>query len=584
MQITNPVAADLRIDDRNHSIASFLKRQHLPEHATPLRLLGVDYAHLPTSGGGDLYVTWHGIHLLDHLSLENWYDRGWLEANRVRLPGTGTVYRLPTKPVNGRSIDLVIKYCRVGEDVPIDTITLSQFSNAEFNSPYEEFALVMEMRRRRIGPRILTHRPLGIYVPPERLKLWETGRKEFRIAGKKARFMDIELDIFRQYVLIYQWIKGISADEAFKQMPDEETRRILKKLTESVRRDLEDCGYTVVDHKPAHIIVRPRKDGTLLRKHDGGYAYALVDFELLIRTADHQRNVQSSRSAIYLTHYRARFGASARAELFPENLKLVTILGIDYVFGHAESTHGRLWVVGHDPELFDYFIPERWRHTPGKKLSASSETHYTLTKDNINLVWKLSRVGEVPESNLPDEIAADILSYGFNTPFEEFSIALDLARKGIHTVYPLAIYMSGLESSRSALYVTDRRRFESHKAIVMEDGEPLFRPDHNYLTIWGYWNGVTEMPERWNEGNLQPIDLSRACQCGLIEHATMNRLLESMAEQLTAAGYRDLTLRPSHLLLSLRHDKRLILDENGLPTLRICNFELMQAGIAHGLS
>jgi hypothetical protein len=26
------------------------------------------------------------------------------------------------------------------------------------------------------------------------------------------------------------------------------------------------------------------------------------------------------------------------------------------------------------------------------------------------------------------------------------------------------------------------------------------------------------------------------------------------------------------------------LDENGLPTLRICNFELMQAGIAHGLS
>jgi hypothetical protein len=254
MQITNPIAADFRTDDRNHSIASFLERPHLPEHATPLRLLGVDYAHLPTSGGGDLYVTWHGIHLLDHLYLENWYDRGWFEANRVRLPGTGTVYRLPTKPVNGRSIDLVIKYCRVGEDVPIDTITLSQFSNAEFNSPYEEFALVMEMRRRRTGPRILTHRPLGIYVPPERLELWKTGRKEFRIAGKKARFMDIELDIFRQYVLIYQWIKGISPDEAFKQRPDEEGRRILKKLTERVRRDFEDCGYTVVDHKPAHII------------------------------------------------------------------------------------------------------------------------------------------------------------------------------------------------------------------------------------------------------------------------------------------------------------------------------------------
>jgi hypothetical protein len=102
------------------------------------------------------------------------------------------------------------------------------------------------------------------------------------------------------------------------------------------------------------------------------------------------------------------------------------------VFGHAESTHGRLWVVGHDPELFDYFIPDRWRHTPGKKLSACSETHYTLTKDNINLVWRLSRVGEVPECNLLDEIAANILSYGFNTPFEEFSRNAFSRKKNLH--------------------------------------------------------------------------------------------------------------------------------------------------------
>ena len=61
---------------------------------------------MPTSGGGDLYVTWHGIHLLDHLSLENWYDRGWFEANRVRLPGTGTVYRVSI--TSKRSISPVI--------------------------------------------------------------------------------------------------------------------------------------------------------------------------------------------------------------------------------------------------------------------------------------------------------------------------------------------------------------------------------------------------------------------------------------------------------------------------------------------
>ena len=125
------------------------------------------------------------------------------------------------------------------------------------------------------------------------------------------------------------------------------------------------------------------------------------------------------------------------------------------MFGHAESTQGRLWVVGYDPELFDYFLPERWRHTPGKKLSATSETHYTLTKDNIHLVWKLSSVGEKPEVNPSNEIGAAILAHGFNSPFEEFSIALDLARHGIPTIYPRAIYMSGLESSRSALYVVD---------------------------------------------------------------------------------------------------------------------------------
>jgi hypothetical protein len=566
-------------DLRKESISAFLERRGLPEHATPVKLIGVNYAHVPTSDGGDLYVTWHGIHLFDHLRVENWYERKWFEANRFRLAGTSTVYRLATKPVNGRSIDLVVKYCRVGEDVPLDTMSANRFSNVAFNSPYEEFALVMEMRRRGGRPRVLTHRPLAIYVPAKRLELWQTGRKEYHMAGKKAKFRDVELDIFRQYVLIYQWVKGISADEAFLEIAGEERRRILENLTESVRRDLEKHGYMVVDHKPAHIIVRPRKNGTVLRKRGSDFAYALVDFELLTRTADHQRHLDLSRRATYLRHQRARFSTPARSETFPEHLKPVTILDVDYVFGHAESTHGRLWVVGHDPELFDYFIPERWRHTPGKKLSETSETHYTLSKDNINLVWKLSRVGEQPDSDLPGGGGRDILGHGFNTPFEEFSIALDMARKGIHTVYPRAIYMSGLESSRSSLYVVDLQRFESHQRIVMEDGQPIFLPDHNYLTIWGYWNGVAEMPEERDEDHLQPIDLGRACERGLITHSLVNRLLERMVAQLWAVGYRDLALKPSHFLLSLRHDKTLILDPDGLPTLRICNFELVQTGV-----
>jgi len=52
-----------------------------------------------------------------------------------------------TQPlIEDQSIDLVVKNCRVGEDVPLATHTLEEFCNAEFNSPWEEFSLVFEMR------------------------------------------------------------------------------------------------------------------------------------------------------------------------------------------------------------------------------------------------------------------------------------------------------------------------------------------------------------------------------------------------------------------------------------------------------
>ena len=557
------------------AIASYLTRRHLPVHATPVRLLGVDYAHLPTGDGGDLYVTWDGLHRLDHLLVENWLEPAWFKAKRERLPGTSAVYRLPTKPVNGRSIDLVVKYCRVGEDVPLDTMTFNRFADAEFNSPYEEFSLVMDLRKSRAGRQILTHRPLAIHVPAERLQLWQTGRAEYRIAGKKARYRDVELDILRQYVLIYEWVKGVSADEALENLSLRERQRILTQLTERVRLDLERHGYMVIDHKPAHIIVRPQESGRLLRNHEGELAYALVDFELLALTPEHRREVGASRRTSYLKRQRVRFQIPAPAS-FPEHLKPVKILGVPYVFGHAESTQGRLWVAGQDPELFDYFLPERWRHTPGKKLSATSETHYTLTKDNIHLVWKLSRVGEKAEVDPSNEIAAAILAHGFNSPFEECAIALDLARLGVPTIYPRAIYMSGLESSRSAFYVVDQRRFESHLSLVTEDAAPLFRSDHNYLTIWGYWNGSAEMADDRNEAHVQPVDLGRAVARGLITTELMLELLERTRERLQAVGYRDLQLTAAHVLLSIRHDKSIVFDADGAPSIRLCNFELMQ--------
>jgi hypothetical protein len=542
-----------------------------------MRLLGVDYVHVPTRNGGDLYLTRFGLPFLEHLQLENWREDVWFEKKRQRLLGTSMVYRVPTKVVNGLALDLVVKYSRVGEDVPLDTMTFEKFSHAEFNSPYEEFSLVMELRERKVAERVLTHRPLAIYLPPERLELWQTGRSTHRIEHKKAKFRDVELDIYRHYVLIYQWVKGESADAALAvAIPGAEKRaEEMKRLTLKAKACLERSGFLVVDHKPAHLIVRWRRDGALLRARGGDYAYALIDFELLQRTPEHEQEIQSSRRAIYLRHQRDRF-ASRKDLKYPSHLKPMRIHEVDYVWGHADSTHGTLWVVGRDPDLFDYFIPERWRRTPGKKLSATNETYYTLTKDRINLVWKFSRVGEQPEASAGCHGDGVLAPPGYNSPFEEVAIALDLKAKGVDTTYPRAIYMAGLESTRSGLYASDPRRYRSHQDLLAPDGQPVLRSNHNYLTIWGFWNGLDEILASKDEAYCRGVNLQEACEYGIITSREADELLERKQRKLAAAGYRDLCPKLTHYLLSLRHSGSLVLGADGTPAVRICNFELIQ--------
>ena len=143
------------------------------------------------------------------------------------------MYRVPTREVNGKSLDLVVKNCRVGEDVPIETHTLQEFCDAEFNSPWEEFSLVMEMREGTYGPReikVKTQRPLAIYVPPDRMQPWQSGRSRSKINRIHAKHPGIDLDILKQYKLIYEWIKGKNLPEVFEHIDinDEEIVRHLK--------------------------------------------------------------------------------------------------------------------------------------------------------------------------------------------------------------------------------------------------------------------------------------------------------------------------------------------------------------------
>ena len=563
-------------------------------------LLNVEYDHYKLPDGADLYVTRYGRPFLRHLVPARWYEKDWFRKSREKLCGTSRVYKVRTKPdAAGDSKALVVKWCRVGETVPVDTFTLNKFIEAEFNSPYEEFSLLMEMRARTRPGVILTHKPLAIYVPAKRLELWQTGRSQSKMAQKKAKFRDVELDINRQYILIYEWIKGVaSTDPAAAEAaartppppPDEpltggapapalapaDTVPFSKVMLIRSIRDMWQTGFRVLDVKPEHVIVRPLPDGTLLRGRDGLPAYALVDFELLARTPGHEDAVKRSRRQDYLERQRDRF---ASAPAFPEHLHGVQVLGVDYVHGDCGSTNGKLWVVGHDPHLFDYFQPERWRRTPRESLSDTQQVYRTTTKDEIHLVWKVSHVGDRPD---PEDSTPAHMAYGYNSPFEEFAFAMRLAAAGVPTTYPRAIYMLGNQSTLPPESL-DPRRYESHAGILMPGGEPVLQRSRNYIVIWGYWNGLDEVLASAGAAGTKKtapfctgVNARQALDRGLIDAPMHARLMEKMTRLFASAGFESTNLRDTHFLLTLLPDATLQLDPDGTPVLRICNFEFLR--------
>jgi hypothetical protein len=546
---------------------------------TTRSLLGVDYSHLTTADGGELYLTRFGLPFWKNLLPENWYAREWFEAKRKRLEGTSTVYKVPTRPVDGKELNLVVKWSRVGEVVPFDTLTVNKFIHAEFNSPFEEFSLLMELRRGDAGPpaiRVRTQRPLAIYVPGARMQDWQTGRSEDKIRTKVARHPDVEIDILRQYVVLFGWIDGLDAVETADYFTLAGRARVefLASTTSLVMHELRQKGYRVVDMKPAHVILRPRQDQTLLRDQNGQPAYALVDYELLERTREHEEAVRSANRRIYLTHIARRFEPDADQSL-PVHLRATSVLGVDYIFGRAESTGGWLWVAGRDPDLFNYFLPERWRRTPRKKLSSHNEIFYTRTKDNINLVWKVSRMGELPrlaESVAGREVAQQS---GFNSPFEEFTFAIELGRQGIKTVHPRAIYMTGHKRDPNRR-IADESRYVSLSHWRTPDDDPVVRREFDYLTVWGFWNAPSKLLTVPDGRSYQSLNARRALATGLISPELLAELMQSEVIRLAECGFEDLNLKPDHLLISFDSIRQPILDETGRPLVSLCNLELVR--------
>jgi hypothetical protein len=539
-----------------------------------VRAFDVDYAHVRTPEEGDLFVTRFGWPWLPQLLPSAWFTNERYAREGESLPGaTGHVYRLPTTLASGTRLDLVVKFSRVAQDVSVivhtsfpDDVPREVREGARFNSPLEEFGLVMEMRRGVHGPRdvrIRAQLPLAIYAPPEACQPWELGRStstfhthcRLLAEDQESAVKAIELDIRRMYVLVYSWIKGRDAEQAYRS--GDITEEEFLSLTPRVLEDLRRSGFRVLDNKPKHFILRKRSDGSMLRDREGRLAYGLVDFELLQRTHEHHRRFKTTQGERYLS-LRAR-GTDAAIPVTPSRPKLATVFGIGYVFG-ALPDGGRLWVVGRDPDLFDYFLPDRWRRTPRAKLSSNEEVYRTRTRDNVMLVYRRSQVGSRPRVDPLLETGQRLREHGVNSPFEEVAIAERLRQMGIPTTFPRAIYRTGHRSMRS-VYLRDDRRFADHAGILTpaEPPEPALGPDHDYYTLWDCFRGLgakAEAGER--QGTL--IDLAYARERGLLTGPAIDALIETSQSRLQALGFTGERLEENEFVVTLADDGRLARD------------------------
>ena len=542
-----------------------------------ITVLGVKYLHLRMEDGTDLYVTEHGLPFTKCLLPKNhWEDPQWRDRHSVRLLGSSNVFRVTTKEVDGRSKDIVIKWNRMGQDVPGEAAEEGALDGAEFNSPFMEFSLVFEMRNTRYesSGQLHTHKPLAIHVPRKFVEAERLGRREWKMDAIQRSHGEIELDRNRNYAVIYEWLKGIDAAKTYeKGLID---RDGMVGLLDRANQDLRAKGFCVRDNKPQHIIVRPRPSGGLAKDKSGAILYGLVDFELLERTPEREEVMRAAKRHDYLVRQAHRFETQQE---FPPGLAAATIMGVDYIYGQVESTGGALWVVGRDPSLFEYFLPEKWRRTPRTKLAASEQFYKTTTMDNVHLVWRVSRVGERPDADPFVRSEQRVLAYGYNSPFQEFSIAIELSHKGIDTKYPRAIYMTG-HSSTAEPSLHDPSRYESHAHLRTPEGHPILREHNEYMTIWGYWNAPDDVLAVKDKAIYEGVDALSAYRDGRLTQKAYLRVMRATKKRLAAAGIEDLSLSGSHLLLSIDKSDRIVADEEGLPLVRIRNFELLKRAAA----
>jgi hypothetical protein len=262
------------------------------------RISGVDYLHLRGHQNGDLFITRAGWPVASSIIPERWFTGAQFSKPGQALAGaTGAVYRVPVAHPVRSNFALVVKFSRFGQDVGLtvvgrelneDADFMSRVDHAEFLPPFEEFGNLMRLRAQCRG-HFVTQAPLAIYSPPTRYLAWRLGRKSHLQStyaqrlrasqGSPGEHEIVEYDWERIYILLYRWVDGVDAEQAFGAGLISEPRMI--DWTLEVAAVLRQLDWVVLDHKPRHLILRQQRTARSPLMRRGVPVLGLVDYELL---------------------------------------------------------------------------------------------------------------------------------------------------------------------------------------------------------------------------------------------------------------------------------------------------------------
>ena len=94
--------------------------------------------------------------------------------------------------------------------------------------------------------------------------------------------------------------------------------------------------------------------------------------------------------------------------------------------------------------------------------------------------------------------------------------------------------------------------------------------------MWGYWNGLDELLATRDQFYCRGVNLAQARQDGLIRPGEFDLLMHRAGKELAAGGFEDLNLIPSHAMLSVDMQGKLIRNDDGSLPLRFCNMSLLR--------